>query len=197
MEIVSRVMDLYAQIDKAVAEFQLKSGLRCPAGCGACCPTADVQVTLLEMLPAAREILRRGEAADWLERLAALPEPGRCLLYAPQPAPEASGHCSFYRWRPALCRLFGFAAVRGRTGLKALSVCRHIKQADPQGAAAAALLAEEAPCFVHSSTRIYALDPVLGTRLMPINTALRHAIERIGLRQSFAYTETFQDNTAA
>jgi Fe-S-cluster containining protein len=197
LEITLRVMDLYAQIDKAVAEFQLKSGLRCPVGCGACCPTADVQVTILEMFPAAREILRRGEATDWLERLTALPESERCLLYAPQPAPEAAGHCSFYRWRPALCRLFGFAAARGRTGLKALCVCRHIKQADPQGAAAAAPLADEAPCFVHYSTRIYGLDPVLGTRLMPINMALRHAIERIGLRQSFAYTETFQGNTAA
>ena len=62
MEIVSQVMDLYTQIDKAVAEFQLKCGLRCPSGCGACCPTANVETTILEMMPLALEILRRGEA---------------------------------------------------------------------------------------------------------------------------------------
>lgn len=197
MEIVLRVMDLYAQIDRSVAEFRLKSGLRCPAGCGACCPTADVQVTVLEMLPAAHRILHTGEAVAWLARLAAAPQPGRCLLYAPQPAAEAAGHCTFYKWRPALCRLFGFAAVKGRTGAKALSVCKRIKQEDPRGGAAAASLAAEAPCFTHYSSLIYALDPALGTRLMPINAALRHAIERIGLRQSFAYAETLRDNTAA
>ncbi len=197
MEIVSRVMDLYAQIDRSVAEFRLKSGLRCPAGCGACCPTADVQVTVLEMLPAAHRILRSGEALDWLARLAAAPESGGCRLYAPQPAPEAAGHCSFYHWRPALCRLFGFAAVKDRSGAKALSVCRRIKREDPRGAAAAACLAAEAPCFTHYGSLLYGLDPALGTRLMPINSALRHAIERAGLRQSFAYAETLRDNTAA
>jgi Fe-S-cluster containining protein len=197
LEIVSGVMDLYARIDKAVTEFQLKSGLRCPPGCGSCCPAADVQVTILEMLPVANEILCNGEAADWLERLAALPESGRCVLYVEQSAPGAAGHCGFYSWRPALCRLFGFASVRSRAGTKALSVCKHIKQIDPQGAAAAMALAEEAPCFVHYSSQVYALDPVLGSRLMPINAALRNAIERLGLNFSFAYRETLRDNTAA
>jgi Fe-S-cluster containining protein len=197
LEIVSRVMDLYARIDKAVAEFQLKSGLRCPPGCGSCCPSADVQVTVLEMLPAAHEILCKAEAADWMDRLTALPESSRCVLYSIQPSPGASGNCSYYRWRPALCRLFGYASIRSRTGIKMLSVCRHIKQTDPQGAAAAMAIAEDAPCFVHFSTQIYALDPALGTRLMPINTALRHAIERVGLNVSFAYRENLRDNTAA
>lgn len=78
-----------------------------------------------------------------------------------------------------------------------LLVCRTIKQTDSQAAAAAAALAAEAPCFVHYSTRLYALKPGLGTRLMPINTALRHAIERLGLQMSFDYKKTLRDNTAA
>ena len=197
MDMVSRIMDFYTQIDRAVAEFQLKSGLRCPAGCGACCPTADVQATVLEMLPAAHEILCSGETDIWMGRLTAQPDPGQCLFYSTQSTPDGGGHCLFYRWRPMLCRLFGFAAVRGRTGTRALSVCRHIKLTDPQTASAAALLADEAPCFVHHSSRIYALDPVLGTRLMPVNTALRHAIERLGLRLSFNYRENLRDNSAA
>jgi Fe-S-cluster containining protein len=197
LDIVSRVMDLYAQIDKSVAEFQLKSGLRCPTGCGACCPSAHVEVTVLEMLPVAREILRQGEAASWLQRLASQENAGKCLLYLADPAEGAAGHCGFYKWRPALCRLFGFAAVRGRYGEKIISVCKQIKQTDPQGAGAAAHLADQAPCFVHFGTQVYGLDPALGQALRPINTALRHAIERMGLHMSFAYGETLRDNTAA
>lgn len=197
MEIVSRVMDLYARIDKAVAEFQLKSGLRCPPGCGSCCPSADVQVTVLEMLPVAHEILCSAQAPSWLEHLATNGETRRCLLYSDQPVPGAAGKCGFYKWRPVLCRLFGYAAVRNRTGAMVLSVCRHIKQTDPRGAAAAAALAGEAPCFVHYSAQVYALEPALGTRLMSINTALRHAIERMGLQISFGYKENLRDNSAA
>ncbi len=197
MEIVSRVVNLYARMDKAVAEFQLKSGLRCPTGCGICCPAADVQVTVLEMLPVAHEILRIDRATEWLERLDAIQEARGCILYSVQPAEGAAGHCSFYNWRPMLCRLFGFAAVRSRAGAKALSVCKHVRQTDPLAAAAAIALAEEAPCFVHFSAQVYALDPALGIRLMPINTALRHAIERLGLNLSFGYRENLRDNTAA
>jgi uncharacterized protein len=180
LEIVSQVMDLYVHIDKAVAEFQLKSALRCPAGCGLCCPTADVRVTVLEMLPMAHEILSNHDAGAWMDRLTAEPEAGRCVVFSEKRISDA-GHCGFHNWRPALCRLFGFAAVRGRTGAKALSVCKYIRQNDPQGAAAAMALAEEAPCFVHYGAQVYALDPALGTALMPINAALRLAIERLGL----------------
>ncbi len=190
-------MDLYTRIDKAVGEFQLKSGLRCPPGCANCCPAADVQVTILEMLPVAYEMLRNAKAAAWMEGLAAVGDSKQCLLYSAQPLPGAAGNCSFYKWRPVLCRLFGYAAVRNRTGAKVLSVCRHIRQSDPEKAAAAAALAPEAPCFVHYSSQVYGLDPALGTRLMPINTALRQAIERLGLQISFGYKETLKDNTAA
>jgi Fe-S-cluster containining protein len=185
LEIVSQVMDLYADIDKAVAAFQLRSGLRCPAGCGLCCPAADVRVTVLEMLPIAHEILCDQDAEAWMVRLAAQTVGGRCALYSEKQIPDA-GHCTFYSRRPVLCRLFGYAAVRSRTGARALSVCKYIRQNDPQTAAAAMALADEAPCFIHYGSRAYALDPVLGNGLMPINTALRQAIERLGLSLSLA-----------
>ena len=185
MEIVSQVMDLYAEIDKAVVEFQLRSGLRCPPGCGHCCPTADVRVTILEMLPIAHEILCNHDAGAWMDRLVAQPEGARCMLFSEERISDA-GHCSFYSRRPVLCRLFGFAAVRSRTGAKALSVCKHIRQNDPQAAAAAMAHAEEAPCFVHYGSRVYTVDPVLGNGLLPINTALCRAVERLGLNYTLS-----------
>ena len=69
MELVPKVTDLFTPIDKNVAEYHLKSGLRCPVLCDACCPTADAQTTVLEMLPAAQEILRRDAGTFWLNRI--------------------------------------------------------------------------------------------------------------------------------
>lgn len=190
-------MELYARIDKAVAEFQLKSGRRYPTVCGACCPGAEVEATILEMLPLAHQMLCNGQADVWMERLTSHDDPSHCILYSQQLLSDGAGHCGFYQWRPSLCRLFGFSAVPSRTGTRMISVCRQIKQNDPQSAVAAAALADEAPCFVHYRAQVYAIDPVLGNGLMPINAALRHAIERLGLRLAFAHKEMLRDNTAA
>jgi len=197
LTLVSKVTDLFSCIDKKVAEFQLKSGLRCPNMCGVCCPTADVQTTILEMLPAAQEILYRGAGAFWLDRISVQDPTSLCVFYQTRPAPEASGHCGFYAWRPAVCRLFGYAAVRTREGKSALAVCKHLKQTAPDGVAAAMALDAEAPCFTWYGTQICGLDPVLGTKILPINMALRHAIERMGLQIHLAYRERLDSSNNA
>ncbi len=197
MGIFSEMTALYAHIDQVVAEFQLRSGLRCPPGCGKCCTTSDVQVTVLEMLPMAHEMFCDGTADQWLERLSVPSVSGRCVLYKVHGTENLAGHCGYYKWRPVVCRLFGFAAVRDRTGSKTLAVCRHIRQNNPKVALVAMAMAEEAPCFVKYGTEVFGLDPVLGFRLMPINTALHQAIERLGIVRSYAYRESLRDNPAA
>jgi Fe-S-cluster containining protein len=189
LELVSKVTDLFADIDKKVAEFQLKSGLRCPRMCGVCCPTVDVQTTILEMLPAAQEILRHDAVNFWLDRIGTQDPFRLCVFYQTRTAPEASGHCEFYAWRPAVCRLFGYAAVRTREGKSVLAVCKHLKKTAPDEVAAAMALEAEAPCYTWYGTQICGLDPVLGRKILPINMALRQAIERMGLQIHLAYHE--------
>ncbi len=197
MKVVSEVTAIFDQIDKKVAEFQLKSGLRCPKMCGVCCPTTDVQTTIIEMLPAAHGILCRGAGAFWLERITAQKPSDICVFYQIRPAPEASGHCEFYACRPVVCRLFGYGAVRTREEKLVLAVCKHLKHADPDRVAAAVALEAEAPCFAWYGTQICGLDPVLGTKIMPINAALRRAIEWVGLRMHLADSEALNFSTAA
>ena len=177
LDLLGELMALYARMDEVVAAFQLQSGLRCPAGCGSCCTNTAVQVTFLGMLPMAQAMLCDGTAAQRLERLSRDSGPAACFLYTAHPTEDAAGHCGYYPWRPGLCRLFGFAAVRGRTGSKSLSICGHIRENDLQVVASSLALAADAPCFVDYGTRIYGLDPVSGTCLMPINIALRRANE--------------------
>ncbi|MGA8180193.1 MAG: hypothetical protein WB792_09045 [Desulfobacterales bacterium] len=197
MTLVSKVTELFAVIDKNVAEFQLKSGLRCPNMCGGCCPTVDVLTTILELLPAAQEILFRGTGAFWMDRISAKDPSRLCVFYQTRPAPEASGHCEFYAWRPAVCRLFGYAAIRTREGKSALAVCKHLKKTAPDSVSAAMAVEAEAPCFTWYGTQISGLDPVLGTKMLPINMALRHAIERTGLQIHLAYHERLVSSDTA
>lgn len=195
--LVEQVGALYARIDQQVKAFQLKTGLRCPNRCGVCCPTVEVHASVLEMLPAAHEILCRGATAHWLERIEAGDGTGVCVLYERQPAPEAPGHCGFYAFRPSVCRLFGFATVRNRSGQRELSVCRQVREADPPAVAAARQHQAEAPCFSDVCTEISALDMSIGANLMPVNEALRRAILRLGLSMQLSQSETLGVISAA
>jgi uncharacterized protein len=181
MMIVSRVMAFYTELDQQVARFQLETGLRCPVGCGECCLGTTLHTTVLEMLPAAKEILRQGEGDDWLARIASPPSGPRCVLYQTEHPEDTPGHCGFYTWRPAVCRLFGFAAVHTRSGNQILAACKTLKHADPATVATAMALSADAPCFSNVNAMLCALDPTSGSHLMPINEALQKAIHRMGL----------------
>jgi uncharacterized protein len=186
---VSQVMALYAELDQQVAGFQLETGLRCPIGCGQCCLGTTLHTTVVEMLPAAGEILRQGTGDFWLERITNPPSGPRCVLYQTECPEDTPGHCGFYTWRPAVCRLFGFAAVRTRDGNQVLAACKTLKHADPARVATAMPLSASAPCFSNVNTMLCAIDPTSGSRLMPINTALQQAIHRMGLYLQMAQNE--------
>lgn len=181
MKIINDLMVLYDKIDEDIARFQKETGLQCPFGCGLCCPTADIYATVLEMLPAAAEIFRQGKEDYWLTRISEAPPSPGCVLYLSDRPDQCPGHCAFYPWRATVCRLFGFAAVRTRDGGQILAACKHLKAHDPEAVGAATAHSDNAPCFSNINSLLYAIDPTLGNRLMPINEALREAIHRIGL----------------
>ncbi|MEW6072984.1 MAG: YkgJ family cysteine cluster protein [Planctomycetota bacterium] len=160
--------------------------LACPALCGRCCLANEVESTVLEMLPAARELLRRGEAEAWLARLAAPGLPARCVLYSPLTADGTRGRCSLYERRPSVCRLFGFAARRDKHGRPELVACAvHREERPGETARAASLVAEGFPAavFADEHVAIAAVHPTLGTELLPINVALARALEALALEE--------------
>ena len=75
-----RVLELYSEMDSRTSEFQSRTGLQCPPGCGQCCESAVPEATVIELLPAAEELFSRGEAQQWLERIASIRKNERCVL---------------------------------------------------------------------------------------------------------------------
>ncbi|MDA8137339.1 MAG: YkgJ family cysteine cluster protein [Desulfobacteraceae bacterium] len=194
MQLITRIVEVYSQIDQQVTTFQLRTGLRCPAGCGRCCPEAEVYTSPMEMLPAAHELLLRGDSQSWLERVRKIKD-GLCVFYQRHPI-DQDGHCGLYALRPSVCRLFGFASVRNRLGQRVLSTCKLLKKNHPSDVAKAIEHQQEAPCFSQFTAQLIGIDPS-ASRLEPINIALREAIQTLGLQMQLAHGEKLGSNSAA
>jgi uncharacterized protein len=181
-------LKLYSEADAATAAVAAATGLTCPTGCARCCESPHIHASIAEMMPVAEAVLEAGQAEALWERAAAA-EGEPCILLE-RHGPGLGG-CSVYALRPIVCRLFGYAAVRGRGGLPELSVCAIHAAEQPEIATRARNLVTaglEAPLFMEMQERSGELDPDAAT-LHPINRALRLAIERVALRTRYGSGE--------
>jgi Fe-S-cluster containining protein len=174
------VLDIFEQADHQTAECRAKTGIHCLPGCGQCCRSEKIEASSLEMLPAAQELFRRGDVLDWLEKLAGT-DSRLCIFYRADPHNDGNGRCQIYPWRPLVCRLFGWVTSRNKYGKKQLSVCSHIRRTFAEQIEAAELSASDLPSYTDFSTRISALNPSMGARLLPINQAFQQAASQVGL----------------
>ena len=176
---------VYRRLDRRIAGFRRAAGLTCPRGCGECCLSPEVEATVLEMLPLALRLQRERRLEQTLAGLGPAEPPRPCVFYSPRPLGAFGGRCSVYPFRPLLCRLFGFSAMTDPQGRPQLVLCRRLREADPAGAREAAAGAASGrltvPLMSVWSLAMYRLDPGLGTQALPINAALRQALERVGL----------------
>ena len=178
-----KVLSIYQEIDQKTARLGLAFGLRCPSLCGACCDSPKVEATVLETLPLAEEIYRRKEEAALLIALEKKrnQDDFKCVLYRANPGP-GTGRCSYYEFRPLICRLFGFAFRRNKLGNLEFAACKVMKERPPEaGHRFESAISETlgAPVYQESFMRIALLDPGMGYRCLPINWALREALERL------------------
>jgi len=179
------VRDVHTEADVQVEAFQAQTGIRCPDGCGCCCLSPHVEATAADALPLASEIVRRGHADLMIARLRET-SGARCVLYSPHPSDESRGRCSMYEWRPTICRLYGFAGRRDRSGRAQFSACPvHAAALPDQIVAARESVARgdiPLPLFAEFSHLIASVCPGADPEPIPINDALRVAIEAVALR---------------
>lgn len=194
MEGVDRCEERLATAAEATEAFSAAHGLHCPPGCGACCLSPEVECSVTEWGPLVRELVREGRAEAVLAQLHAQLASGSsvCVFYAPEDGDPRRGRCQVYGLRPMICRLFGFSARRGRDGTPELVSCRVMREQDPAAVAAAAQAVREgAPAPVMGDLMGAVLTEAPGTdgRMLPINEALRVALERALLRARFEAAE--------
>ncbi len=187
---------LYSRADEAVSQFQAKSGLSCPVGCGSCC-----EGFVPDILPLEAEYLAAFLAAKDAEKayaLAARPleesvrEDGRrgCPLYAD----DTPYHCTVYAARPLICRLFAFSAGRDKRGQPSFALCRLMPEPDlalagmPAGAPAAdeasspearRARAMDAPLMADYGGELASIDPHAAGEREALPEALAKALGKV------------------
>jgi len=140
------------------------------------------------MIPLALELWQRGEAIEWIDRAIAVDETGPCVFYQADPLVPGNGRCSVYPFRPAICRLFAFSTVKNKRGQSELAACVRHKEMMPEivdRAKRAIADGLAAPNFSEVAIQLAMLDPS-GSQQLPINQALKLALERVGLIAQFA-----------
>jgi Fe-S-cluster containining protein len=174
-------MEIYREMDTLSSRFQNATGLRCLPGCGTCCDTEEVEATVVEVIPLCWQILLSGEEERYLCSIEKSEKLGnqRCVIYDPARAREAGGCCSFYEFRPLVCRLFGFAARRDKKGGLEFAACKWLKDATPEVVIRAQIGVGSGlpvPIYQDAFMRVASVNPALGFRRLPINQAIKEAL---------------------
>lgn len=185
---IKLVEQLFQKLEHEIEQFQSESKLHCILGCGKCCTTPDIDASPLEFLPWAFHLFLNGKAEETLDELNKKTNLS-CHLYRPLTIVDTnSGSCSNYVYRGLICRLFGYAASRDKYGKLRLATCKIIKENQQESY----LYTVEAisnglyvPIFSDYYMNLSQIDYGLGTQILPINQALKRAIEEV--LQYYAY----------
>ncbi|MCW8108270.1 YkgJ family cysteine cluster protein [Alteromonas ponticola] len=195
-DLALEVLNEYHLLSIEFGGFQQQTGLSCIKNCGACCNNPQVEASILEMLPLALHLFDTGQAESFLEQIS--DSAGfSCQLFQRHSLDGTKGTCTVYEWRPGICRMFGVAGYRTKTQAPTISVCAPIKTAQPHRYANAliAITTAPPPMLANGRQRIAKIDYALGETLLPINQALRGALEKVLLMAS--YSDVEDNNVAA
>ena len=176
---VKAVEKIFAALDKEMDALRETSGLHCISGCGKCCFKPDVEATPLEFLPFALHLLNTKQIEEYYQNLLENDLP-TCAIFKPVPGSTDKGACSEYAYRGLICRLFGYSATRDKNGNARLITCKLMKEGQSETIEKIQAGIEDgipAPMMSDYYFRLRSIDTNLGTMMMPINKAMRQAIE--------------------
>lgn len=185
MSIISKVRlieHLYSQLEKETDIFKLRTSLNCVSGCGKCCNKTDVEASPLEFLPWSFQVYVNGKSQEILEELK-IRQNSECFLFSHLSLIENNiGNCSDYYHRGLICRLFGNAANRNKYGKTELLTCKIIKENHPvEFAEISSDIGSKRyiPVCTDYYMRLQQIDFKLGNIIVPINEAMKIALEEV------------------
>lgn len=181
-EFALELQNIYDDMGSSFANYQKNSGLNCLEGCGKCCTNPDIEASVLEMLPLAVRLNDENKLDEWLQMLEN-PSKDSCLMFESHNEDGTKGMCGAYRERPSVCRMFGVAGYFDKHHEVTLSVCKLIREKYPEltQTRIAEATAENTPVLVNWSYRMSEIDPALIQDRMPLNQALKLALEKVAL----------------
>ena len=187
-KIVLAVENVYSELDQHLARTTRVTGIKCVNLCNACCNNREITATPIEFFPLAASIYQSGNINEFLSLLDQSDELGYCVLFSPDALEKGNWGCMNYEKRGLICRLFGFGYRVNRDGIPELVACKVLKNSSPETVAKANQLgisnAEDVPLFRNYSMQLYSIEPELSLKQLPINQAIRAAIEKL----YFSYT---------
>jgi len=184
------VRKVFEELDQEIKSFVDASKLTCISGCGFCCSNPKVSASVLEFLPLAFDLYEKGKAEKALNLLDQTNEDDACIIYKSFSEDGHSGFCSDYQNRGIICRLFGSSARKNKDGIKEIITCKKIKteKKDLYDTAVEAIKSEmPVPSSTDAYRKINNIDFMLTERQLPINKAIKEAIESVITYKS--YTE--------
>jgi uncharacterized protein len=180
--IIEEVKAVFQELDEHLGRTAQQSGLGCPSHCGMCCRKTDIEASPLEFMPLAAWLYETGKVDEFLTKLDH-PDHPWCASFDPDAAARREWGCQNYENRGLICRLFGFGYRINKENLPVLVTCKIMKTTKTTAVRKAAELAaaqpEEMPVFSHYFMKLLAIDPELAVQRMPINQAIRVAIEKL------------------
>lgn len=182
-KIIFEVEEVFRELDQHIAQTALISGIQCPQFCGACCRKTDIEATVLEFIPFAASLYQTNKVDKFLTHLDQCNENSFCALFSSEAWKEGKWGCQYYSKRGLICRLFGFAYRLNRKELPELVTCKILKGKYPEEIIQLQKFGtdhpEDIPLFRNYSMKLYAIEPELALKLLPINQAIRLAIEKL------------------
>jgi len=178
-EKVNAVKKLYGSLDRHLSAFKRRSGVQCASGCGECCMKENLHATVLEFLPAAYTLYLDHSCDQVLEKIGVENDPV-CVFY--NPFGEA-GKCAVYNDRGLICRLFGFSGRTSKTGDRSFITCSVIRDTLKEKNPGPVL--DLAPDMSSYYLRLYGIDTDLSIRYMPVNQAVKQAIELVAFDSGY------------
>jgi hypothetical protein len=179
---VRLVEALFDRLEIEITAFKAETHLFCNAGCGKCCSTPNIDASPLEFLPWAFHLFLNGKAEETLAALSNVTTKN-CFIYRPLSVLEyQKGSCSNYRYRGLICRLFGYGATTDKFGKLRLATCKIIKEEQKENFTAAEEIINKGipvPIFTDYYMQLAQIDLRMGVTLVPINEALKMAIEEV------------------
>ena len=175
---VQKIETLQKTIDKDTKSFKRHTCIDCENHCSECCRYHDVNASPLEFLPFAWHAYKLGMLDHWFDELEKHEQP-QCIFSRTE---ENNWGCRIYPVRGLICRLFGFSATTDKNGRPVFAVCRKLKLNQPETAGKAGLYVMQGgkiPVMSNYYRRLAAIDPALGNQFMPINLAIKKALEMV------------------